>query len=110
MDEKIKTSAGKPPLQLIPLGVLNGVASVFRYGATKYSDGNFLLACTSDGAVGRYVGACLRHLSRLQGLSGLHEFPDDRDDESGLPHIDHAIASLIMLRAILTKEGVLPNE
>lgn len=32
------------------------------------------------------------------------------DAESGLPHIDHAIAGLVMLRARMCKAGALPAD
>lgn len=109
-DHKIKTAAEKSPVNLIPLRGLTGTGRVFQHGAVKYEPGNYALATVADGAVGRYCGATLRHLAELQGLNGLHGTPGALDAESGLPHIDHAIASLLMLRAVLTQEGVLPMD
>jgi hypothetical protein len=109
-DQKIKTAAKKPRLGLIPRKALIGVARVFGYGAEKYAPGNFLTATLDDGAGERYSSGLERHLSEMQGMNGLYT-PGSLasiDEESGLPHIDHAICGLLMLRAIATKDGALP--
>lgn len=110
-DFKISTAEKKVPLNLIPLRALKGSARVFQYGVKKYAKGNFLKAMVADGAFERYVGGLLRHLAATQGLDGIYS--DDIaavDEESGLPEIDHMICGLIMLRGILTKEGVLAED
>ncbi len=111
-DLKIKTAAGKPSLNLVPLRALKGAARVFTYGGKKYQIGNYLKAAMADGAGGRYIGAELRHMADLQGLDG--QFTPEslaiRDEESGLPHIDHMLCGLIMLRAIMIKDGVLDED
>lgn len=109
-DHKIKTAAEKSPLNLIPLRSLTGAARVFQHGAIKYEPGNYIRATLEDGAIGRYAGATLRHLAELQGIDGMHGGAACLDAESGLPHIDHAIASLVMLRSLLIKEGCLPED
>lgn len=102
-DLKVETAKSKPPLQLIPLHALVGLARVIEYGAVKYAPGNWINN-PGDGAPALYVGACLRHLAEMQDHGGTHSIAAAvyRDAESGLPHIDHAIASLVMLREILT--------
>jgi hypothetical protein len=110
VDHKIKTADGKCPLGLIPLRVLKGPARAFEHGAAKYAPGNYIGGTTDNGAPQRYASAALRHLSDLQGLSGLFDNLTAADRESGLPHLDHAIASLVMLRAILQDEGVLSED
>lgn len=111
-DQKIKTAAGKPALNLVPLRALKGASRVFTYGGKKYAVGNFLKAAMEDGAGGRYIGAELRHMSDLQGLDG--QFTPESlaglDPESGLPHIDHMLCGLIMLRSIMIKDGVLAED
>lgn len=108
-DLKIKTAEGKPPLDLLPLSALEGAARVFAYGAQKYAPGNYLLATAADGACSRYVAAALRHISAMQHPSGLVDVGSviAKDPESTLPHIDHTICGLVMLRAILMKAGAL---
>lgn len=109
MDQKIKTSAKKPPLGMIPARALIGPSRVYGYGGRKYAPGNYYNAELADGAGSRYVSAALRHLGEMQLPNGLHtdESLAALDDESGLPHIDHAICGLLMLRAIMTKCGAL---
>ncbi len=109
-DEKIKTAAGKPPLGTVPQQSLIGPSRVFQYGSKKYAAGNYYLASLSDGAGGRYVSAALRHLADMQLPNGIHtgESLAACDVESGLPHIDHVLCGLLMLRTIMVKDGVLP--
>lgn len=109
-DLKRKTAAGKPPLHLLQLPALIGAARVREYGDSKYAPGNWLLADDTPETYQRYAGAALRHLMGMQGSGG--EFYagsctrlDDEPDGSGLPHIDHAIMSLVMLREILMRHG-----
>jgi Domain of unknown function (DUF5664) len=111
-DQKIKTAAGKAPLSLIPLATLQGPARVKGYGAKKYKAGNYYEANLSDGAGARYVGGALRHLAEMQLPNGLHtpESLASLDSESGLPHIDHAICGLLMLRTIMIKNNALPAD
>ena len=112
-DGKIAQAAKKAPLDMVPLRSLKGAARVLRYGTKKYrTQGNFLSATLGDGAGGRYHGAALRHLSECQEPSGVFSVESLAaiDDESGLPHIDHMICGLLMLRAILVKDGALPED
>lgn len=110
-DQKIKSAAGKVPLDLIPLRTLKGAARVFEYGAKKYARGNWYSA-TDDEFTHRYVGGALRHLSDAQNPDGTFDFESmcARDLESGLPEIDHLLCGLMMLRGLLTKRNVLPAD
>lgn len=110
-DYKVATASLKPRLALIPIRALNGIARVFEYGAKKYAPGNFLNATLKDSPGERYISATLRHLSEVQQEDG-QITPTSlaaKDSESGLPHLFHAVCSLIMLIAILIKEGVLDD-
>lgn len=111
-DLKIKTAAAKPPLQMLPLRAYIGPTRVTQYGRKKYAPGNYLRATLEDGCGERYAGAALRHLAAMQEDNGLwsRESLGRLDVESGLPELDHAICSLIMLRSILVKEGVLAED
>ena len=111
-DLKIKTAAGKVQLNMMALRALKGCNRVFTFGGKKYKIGNFLLATMADGAGSRYMGALLRHMADLQGLDGQFtpESLANLDPESGLPHIDHMLCGLIMLRAIMIKDGVLAED
>lgn len=111
-DGKIAQAAQKVRYAIIPMQATKGLARVFAYGAKKYQPGNWYQATLSDGAAERYHSAIDRHTEAMQEPNGLWtaESLSALDDESGLPHIDHMLASLVMLRGILIKEGVLPAD
>lgn len=84
----------KPTLLVsdMPLAI-NEVLKVLKFGAEKYSEGNWLKV--EDG-ISRYRNAGLRHLLASEEL----------DDESGLSHLSHAVTSLLMeLELRLRKEN-----
>lgn len=111
-DQKTNAAAGKAGLGMIPQRALIGPARVFGYGARKYAPGNFHTATLDDGAGQRYVSAALRHLAEMQEANGLHT-PSSLaalDPESGLPHLDHVICGMLMLRAIMVKSGALETD
>lgn len=84
--ETIKYDEGKPCLSDVPQLTLMSVAKVFNYGANKYSKFNY-----SHGTNWlRYYDAAQRHMSSWMTGEDI--------DESTHNHIDHAIASLMMLR------------
>ena len=92
----IIASATKPPLALVPMAALAGVSLVMKYGAEKYGAFNW-----RDHPVRRtiYLEAALRHL-----LSDLDGETIDPESPYHTWHIDHAIASLLILRdAFLTR-------
>jgi len=82
----VKLDQGKPRMELLPPDVLIQIAAVFTYGANKYGDRNW----EKGGRWGRWMGAALRHC--FAWLAG-----EENDDESGLPHLAHALCSLMML-------------
>jgi len=85
-NETIKHDEGKTCLSDVPQLSLMSVAKVFNYGAKKYSKFNY----SSGTSWLRYYDACQRHLNSW--IIG------EDIDESFCHHIDHAIASLMMLR------------
>ena len=82
----VKFDQGKPRMSLMPFNALASIASVFTYGAEKYSADNW-----RDGMRWRRMAdAMLRHVGAwLEG--------EDLDDESNLPHLAHAGCCLLML-------------
>ncbi len=84
-DEKfLKDHAGKPMLSLLPWAEIEQVAQVADYGAVKHSRDNWKLGEPDD-----YLSAALRHVSlRIQ---------QQKIDESGLPHLAHAVCSLLFV-------------
>lgn len=81
-DDKFKTAYG-----LIPFEALEGVAKVFDMGCEKYGRHTWKNGLEWD----RTYSALLRHL--FAWIEG-----QDNDDESGLSHLDHALAQLLILR------------
>lgn len=71
---------------LVPADILNQIVRVFDYGACKYLPHNWKF---QDDGEAVYLDAAFRHLNaHCQGRF--------RDKDSGLPHLAHAIASLMM--------------
>ncbi len=70
------------------MSTLEGAVKVLMFGEKKYSRDN----CQKvDNAKNRYFSALMRHLVKY--LDGVKT-----DDESGLPHLDHALCCLIFLK------------
>lgn len=83
---------------LIPWREFGLVADVLTYGAKKYSPGNWVHV---PRAHGRYMAAAMRHLAaRAEGQLV--------DEESGLPHLAHAVCSLLF--AMHFDRGTVPSE
>jgi hypothetical protein len=77
---------GKPDFSLIPLCTLEDEARVWMHGKQKYAPWNW-----AKGMEWSVPLACaLRHLAAFQR-------GEDIDQESGLPHIAHAMCNLRML-------------
>jgi len=93
MTEGNKLDIGKPRLDLIPKEVFLSLGEVLGFGASKYDAHNWRRGIKFS----RIQAACLRHLTAW--ASG-----EDTDPESGLSHIDHALANLGFL-ATFIREG-----
>ena len=79
-------NTGKPDYSLIPLSSMADAARVLEYGAAKYNKHNWM-----KGMPHSVPYACMmRHLAAWQA-------GEDMDDESGLPHLAHAMCNLVML-------------
>jgi hypothetical protein len=87
MNGGIKHDNGKPRISLIPREALEGAAKALTFGANKYNAHNFKKGIEYS----RLVDAVMRHL--IAWIDG-----EDNDLESGLSHLDHALASLSMLK------------
>lgn len=86
--EARKDDQAKAPVDLVPTQGIEAAARAFAFGALKYSRYNWAKGMDWH----RLYGATLRHLYAWQ--SG-----EEADSESGLSHLDHALASLLMLQA-----------
>ncbi len=81
-----KFDGGKARFELIPPFALEAAAQVFTFGADKYGDRNWEQGLDYS----RLKGALDRHMNAIwKGI--------DLDDESGLPHVGHALCCLLML-------------
>lgn len=86
--------SNKLRLELIPIEGLRATAAAMSYGAKKYGDHNWE---KSPGLKAlQYFGSIYRHL--LDARSGI-----DADPESGVLHLGHASANIMMLIATLQR-------
>lgn len=85
----VKHDSDKLRVDLLPVDVLEGIASILTHGAKKYGDRNW------EGGI---------HFSRLYAATLRHLFAfwrgEDVDHESGLLHLDHALCELAFLSAM----------
>jgi Domain of unknown function (DUF5664) len=86
-DTGVKLDSNKPDLSLIPTDAIWGTAAALSYGANKYARHNFRKGI----AYSRLVAAAMRHLTAWNE-------GEELDSESGLSHLDHAMATLAMLK------------
>lgn len=84
----IKQDKEKLRLDLIPADVIEEVAKVYTYGASKYGDRNWEKGLLYS----RPYGAALRHI--ITWWKG-----ENLDDETGVSHLAHAICELEFLLA-----------
>lgn len=85
-----KDDAGKAPWHLVPWGAVGEVVAVLDFGARKYGPNTWQ---DVSRARARYFAATQRHLLAWWG-------GEDRDAESGLPHLAHAACSVLFLLAL----------
>lgn len=82
----VKHDQGKPRMELLDAHALEQLALVLTFGAEKYQAHNWRKGLSK----GRLLGAALRHLfAYLRG--------EDRDAESGLSHVAHAMCCCMFL-------------
>lgn len=82
----IKYDQNKPDLSILSFDALSEIAKAFEFGAQKYGRYNYLGGMEWT----RLSSACLRHI--FAWVWGQSE-----DKESGLSHLAHAGACIIML-------------
>ena len=92
-DQNAKTDAGKPDIYLVPPELFEAVAKIRMYGNEKYHDPDNWKTVETD----RYYSAAMRHL--LAWRKG-----EDRDQESGYPHLWHAACNLAFMIALEDRE------
>lgn len=82
-----KYDSGKPRYDLIPPVVLEQLAAVLGHGAAKYGANNWQSVTPFND---RYYAAAMRHLQADRA-------GEVYDEESGLPHLAHALANVSFL-------------
>ena len=70
---------------LLPFGAMEEVVKVMTHGATKYAPGNWRHVPAN-----RYWAALMRHLLAFRKGEYL-------DQDSGLPHLSHALCNMVFL-------------
>lgn len=88
----VKHDAGKPRFSLVPAEARAELAKAFSHGAKKYPPNNFRAGTDWS----RYVDALYRHVNAW-------ELREDTDSESGLNHLAHAGACIMILLTLQLK-------
>lgn len=86
----LKFDQAKPDYSLIPTEALDEIAAVWSFGEKKYAAFNWTLGFKWR----RPLAAALRHIYAF--LRG-----EDKDPESGLCHLAHAVCCLMMVISFL---------
>lgn len=84
--EGVKFDAGKHRVDLVPTEAINALADILTAGAAKYGEHNWRHGMDWS----RVYGAAQRHLLAFWG-------GDDIDEESGMPHLWHALTNISFL-------------
>lgn len=77
---------GKPDLSLIPYAAEVMMAEAFSYGSKKYGRYNY---CKGHD-LSQLIASAKRHISKFYG-------GEDKDPESGVHHLGHAMVNLAMI-------------
>ena len=92
MDQSIKKDKGKPRCDLVPPEWTLAMAEVLTFGVEKgYREESW-----REVEVKRYIASTLRHFYAFQ-------LGEDRDPESGLPHLAHALTNIGFLLTLTKK-------
>lgn len=78
--------AGKLPLDQVPGEALDAMAEGLAFGEKKYGKHNWRLGMNWS----QLIGSAMRHIRKFN--AGV-----DLDDESGLPHLSHALTCIAFL-------------
>ena len=87
----LKPVGVKAPMNLLPAAPLRAIASAMEHGAAKYAPWNWQQN-TDQATINELLAALLRHTTAASDPS-----QSDYDDESGLHHLTHAGACIMIL-------------
>jgi hypothetical protein len=94
-DQSLKKDAGKIPLELLSDLALDEIGKVLAFGAQKYAPDGWRRGM----AWRRLIGAAKRHL-------GAFSRGEDKDPETGLPHLAHLLCcAMFLMEYQLTGNG-----
>lgn len=93
----LKYDEGKTRFDLYPLDAYKGCSDVLTFGANKYTPNGWR---SVPDAKNRYYSALIRHLNAQKEYTDNNGKGLALDEESGLPHLDHAQCCLVFLREI----------
>lgn len=107
MERAKRYNSGKPPLDLLPLDLLTGLARVLEMGEQKYGRNNWRKGAPAK----EQIASMLRHLQPIMEALNADKGKDFLfDAESGLPHVDHILFNVISLRLALETEYNIPRD
>ena len=118
----MKGSQTKPPLSVLPKSALVYGSRACQWGAHRYSLGNFHRpppeGLTPERRLLVYLDAVLRHatavsdaLNRAIGTeTDLTIAACDPDEDSGLPHLAHLLASSMLAITCAVNDGLIPDD
>ena len=84
--EGVKFDSGKRRVDLVPTEAINALADILTEGSVKYGEHNWRHGMDWS----RVYGAAQRHMLAFWG-------GDDIDEESGMPHLWHALTNMAFL-------------
>lgn len=90
----LKADDGKIPFELLPYDALTEVAKVLQFGAVKYAARNWERGMSWS----RLFGSLMRHMTSFwRG--------EEKDPETGLPHLAHAACCVLFLLSYQLRNG-----
>lgn len=93
MNEGKKFDQDKPRMELLSSAAMIEVAKVLGFGAKKYDPWNWAKGISYS----RIIGAAMRHMAAWKD-------GEDKDPESGLNHLAHAMCGLMFLLDYIDRE------
>ena len=101
----LKPRSIKAPLALLPARPLRAISAALEYGTRKYAPWNWQHQHGSDDWREAYTSALLRHVTALCDPS-----EPDTDEESGLHHMAHAGACVLIYLFLAGIDYQKPND